>query len=182
MVFEGTQPLSPATLSGLKDRVISVFSFSKKYAMTGWRVGYITAPRELMTQLLKVHDVAAICAPTPSQFAALAALTGPQDIVGQMRDVLARRRDLCCRRLDRLGEAFSYVKPKGAFYLMAKYRFTDAPSRHVALRILNEARVITIPGGSFGPAGEGHLRLSFGGPDEEINEAFDRIERWLKAY
>lgn len=176
--FEGPPPLSPAALSGLKDRVISVFSFSKKYAMTGWRVGYMTAPRELMTQLLKVHDVAAICAPTPSQFAALAALTGPQDIVDQMRDVLARRRDLCCRRLDALDGAFSYVKPKGAFYLMARYRFTDAPSRHVALHLLNEARVITIPEGSFGPAGEGHLRISFGGPDDEINKAFDRIERW----
>jgi aminotransferase len=177
-------PLSPAALPGLGDHVISVFSFSKKYAMTGWRVGYITAPHELMAQMMKVHDVAAICAPTPSQLAALAALEGPQDEVHRMQEELAKRRDLCCRRLDGLKNAFSYVKPRGAFYLMARYRFTDTPSRDVAIRILNEARVITVPGGSFGPGGEGHLRISFGATEEELNEAFDRIEKWVeeKAY
>lgn len=107
----------------------SVFSFSKKYAMTGWRVGYIHVPTE---------------------------------------------------RLDSLGQSFSYVKLQGAFYVMARYKFTDSPSRDVALRILDEAKVIAVPGGSFGPGGEGHLRLSFGGTEEEINEAFDRIEKWLR--
>jgi aminotransferase len=181
LVFDGPAPLSPAGLSGLHDHVVSVFSFSKKYAMTGWRVGYITAPGNLMTQLLKVHDVAAICAPTPSQMGALAALTGPQKVVDHMREALLKRRDLCCARLDALGGTFSYVRPGGAFYLMARYRFTDAPSREVALRILNEAKVITVPGGSFGEGGEGHLRLSFGGDENELNEAFDRIEKWVIA-
>lgn len=180
LVYDGPSPLSPASLPGLSEHVVSVFSFSKKYAMTGWRVGYIHAPRELMGQFMKVHDVAAICAPTPSQLGALAALNGPQESVESMLEALASRRELCCKRLDALGEAFSYVKPRGAFYVMAKYRFTDAPSREVALRILNEAKVITVPGGSFGPGGEGHLRLSFGGTQEVINEAFDRIEDWLR--
>ena len=131
--------------------------------------------------IMKVHDVAAICAPTPSQYAALTALNGPQRAVDEMREALLKRRDLCCERLDNLGDLFSYVKPRGAFYLMAKYLFTDASSRDVAIRILNEAKVITVPGGSFGPGGEGHLRLSFGGTEEDITEAFDRIERWLAS-
>lgn len=92
---------------------------------------------------------------------------------------LNRRRELCCRRLDRLAGAFGYVKPRGAFYCLARYRFADAPSRDVAVEILEQARVITVPGGSFGPQGEGHLRLSFGGDEAELTEAFDRIEGWL---
>ena len=180
LVYDGKPPLSPASLPGMGDRVISVFSLSKKYALTGWRVGWVTACRELMSQIVKVHDCAAICAPTPAQYAALAALTGPQDCVTEMQRALTNRRSLCCERLDALSGDFDYVKPGGAFYVMARYRFTDAPSKEVAVRILNEARVITVPGGSFGPGGEGHLRLSFGGDETELTEAFDRIERWLR--
>ena len=81
--------------------------------------------------------------------------------------------------LSQLPDFFSYVAPKGAFYVMARYLFSDEPSQDVASRLLQGARVITIPGGSFGLGGERHLRLSFGGEEAEINEAFDRIERWL---
>ena len=179
LTYESPVPMSPASLPGMSEHVISVFSFSKKYAMTGWRVGYVTAPRSVMAGMMKVHDVAAICAPAPSQYAALAALTGPTDPIRQMRDALDARRTLCCRRLDTLADAFDYVAPRGAFYIMARYRFTDTPSRKTAVRLLNEARVITIPGGAFGPGGEGHLRLSYGGTEEEIGTAFDRIDAWL---
>ena len=179
LVYDGKAPLSPAALEGMRDRVISVFSFSKKYAMTGWRVGFVGASADMMSELMKVHDSAAICAPTVSQIAALAALTGPQEVVSEMRRDLAKRRELICRRLDNLDGAFSYIKPQGAYYLMARYNFTGKPSRELALRLINEARVITVPGGAFGPAGEGHLRLSFGGDEAEINEAFVRIEHWL---
>lgn len=179
LVYDGKAPLSPAALEGMRDRVISVFSFSKKYAMTGWRVGFVGASADMMSELMKVHDSAAICAPTVSQIAALAALTGPQEVVSEMRRDLAKRRELICRRLDNLVGAFSYIKPQGAYYLMARYNFTGKPSRELALRLVNEAKVITVSGGAFGPGGEGHLRLSFGGDEAEINEAFDRIERWL---
>ena len=179
LTYESPVPMSPASLPGMSEHVISVFSFSKKYAMTGWRVGYVTAPRLVMAGMMKVHDVAAICAPAPSQYAALAAPTGPTDPIRQMRDALDARRTLCCRRLDAQADAFDYVAPRGAFYIMARYRFTDTPSRETAVRLLNEARVITIPGGAFGPGGEGHLRLSYGGTEEEIDKAFDRIDAWL---
>jgi aminotransferase len=166
-------------LKKLREHVISVFSLSKKYALTGWRIGWVAADYRWMEQIMKVHDATTICAPTPSQFAALAALEGNQECVAAMRDALVRRRTLCCSRLDRLSDYFAYIPPKGAFYIMARYLFTDAPSKEVATRLLQEAKVITIPGGSFGPGGEGHLRLSFGGEPDEINEAFDRIEQWL---
>jgi len=180
LVYDGGMPLSPASLPEYRDYVISISSFSKKYALTGWRVGWATANAPLMHQIMKVHDCTAICAPTPSQYAALAGLNGPDDSVEYMRKALAARRDLCCRRLDNLNAAFDYVRPRGAFYIMARYLFTDAPSREVAIDILNEAHVITVPGESFGPGGDGHLRLSYGSSEDEINESFDRIETWLK--
>ena len=128
---------------------------------------------------MKVHDATAICSPTPSQFAGLAALNGDQNCVEEMRNELVERRELCCTRLDKLNRYFSYVPPKGAFYVMAKYLFSDDSSQEVATRLLEEARVITIPGDSFGEGGEGHLRISFGGELQVIDEAFDRIEQWL---
>ena len=135
----------------------------------------------MMAQLMKVHDSAVICAPTPSQLGALAALTGPQDVVIEMRRALAKRREVICRRLDRLSGALSYIKPEGAYYLMARYHFTEEPAWDLAVRLINEAKVITVPGDSFGPGGQGHLRLSFGADTAELNEAFDRLEDWLKS-
>lgn len=180
MTYGRRAPLSPASLPELGEHVISVFSFSKKYALTGWRVGWMTACERLMSQIMKVHDASAICAPTPSQYAALAALSGPQDCVEEMCRALSERKDLCCSRLDRLAGKFDYVAPRGAFYVMARYLFTNRSSKDVAVQMLNQARVITVPGGSFGPHGEGHLRISFGGQEDELNEAFDRIENWLE--
>ncbi len=180
LVYDRPAPLSPLSIPEARDHVIGVNSFSKKYALTGWRVGWVAASRVWMDSILKAHDAAAICAPTPSQYAALAALGGPKEPIAEMRDALKRRRDICCERLDGLKDYFDYVRPQGAFYVMARYLFTDEPSRDVAIRILREAKVITVPGGAFGPGGEGRLRLSFGGEEQELNEAFDRLERWLK--
>ena len=179
MVYDGDTPVNPLSLDRFRNHVISISSLSKKYALTGWRVGWVLAATRWMEQIMKVHDAATICSPTPSQIAALAALEGDQQCIRDMCAELTRRRALCCRRLDQLGDHFSYVPPKGAFYVMARYHFTDDKSDEVALRLLEEARVITIPGGTFGKGGEGHLRLSFGGEEKVINEAFDRIERWL---
>ncbi|MCP3891990.1 MAG: pyridoxal phosphate-dependent aminotransferase [Desulfobulbaceae bacterium] len=179
IVYEGEMPFSPLSMEEFRNNVISIYSLSKKYALTGWRVGWVTAAKGWMQQIMKVHDATAICAPTPSQFAALAALNGEQNCVAEMREKLIERKELCCARLDKLHKYFSYVTPKGAFYVMAKYLFSDDDSQEIAIRLLNEAKVITIPGGAFGAGGEGHLRISFGGELETINEAFDRIEQWL---
>ncbi len=178
MVYDGSMPVNPLSIDVFRDNVIAVASLSKKYALTGWRVGWVAAAGKWMEQIMKVHDATAICAPTPSQFAALAALDGDQRCVAAMREELVKRRTLCCKRLDGLHKYFSYVPPKGAFYVMARYLFPATSSQEVATRLLQEAKVITIPGGAFGRGGEGHLRLSYGGETAEINEAFDRIEQW----
>lgn len=181
LVYGGKSPLSPASLPEMKQQVVSIASFSKKYAMTGWRVGWVYGPARYMDGIMKVHDAAVIAAPTVSQYAALAALEGPQGVVEDIRLALNRRRELCCARLNAMPDAFSYVKPKGAFYIMARYHFTNAPSHDVAVRLIHEAGVITIPGGSYGPGGEQHLRLSFGAEESDLHEAFDRIESWVKG-
>lgn len=169
---------SLASLPQLRERLIGVFSFSKRYALTGWRVGFVYAPRMVMDQILKIHDCTAICAPTVSQHAALAALLGPQDLFAEFRDRLNARRELICSLLDEMPESFSYVRPKGAFYVMPRYNFTNENSARVAERLIREARVITIPGDSFGPGGERRLRMSFGGSEEEIKEAFARLRKF----
>jgi len=181
LTYDGRSHFSMMSLPEMRDRIIATFSFSKKYAMTGWRVGYVFASEGLLDQMMKVHDALAICAPTIAQYAALAALQGPQDGVAEIRQALQQRRDLTCRRLDALTPWFSYVKPRGAYYLMARYQLPEVDSVTFALRLLNEARVVTIPGGAFGPTGEHHIRLSFGGTEDEINEAFDRVDGWLAS-
>lgn len=169
---------SLAALPELRERLVAVGSFSKRFALTGWRVGHAFAPRPIMDQMLKVHDCTAICAPMPGQIAALAALTGPQDVFDDFARTLARRRDLACRRLDALAGRLDYVRPSGAFYIMARYR-EDVPPMDMAVRLIREARVITIPGDAFGPGGEQSLRLSFGADEAELSEAFDRLEAFF---
>jgi len=181
LVYDSQPHFSLTLIPELKERLIATFSFSKKYAMTGWRVGYVYSSAALLDHIMKIHDAAAICAPSLSQHAALAALRGPQDCVSDICAALAARRDLACQRLDRMADFFDYVKPQGAYYLMARYKVPGVDSMEVALRMLREARVVSIPGGAFGPGGENHIRLSFGGTEAEINEAFDRIERWLTS-
>lgn len=181
MVYSGDKPVTPLRYDEFRHNVIAVSSLSKKFALTGWRVGWVTAAKKWMEQIMKVHDATAICSPTPSQIAALAAMEGDHACVDDMRRALAERRAICCQRLDRLGAYFSYVPPEGAFYVMAKYLFSDDDSHRVAVRLLEEAKVITIPGGAFGQGGNGHLRISFGGEPHVLHEAFDRIERWLKT-
>ncbi len=180
LVYDGLPRSSPMSLPQYRDRVVLISSLSKKYALTGWRLGWVTAAKPLMQEIMKVHDATAICAPTPSQHAALAALDGNEQWLAATRAELEKRRELCCQRLEALREFFSFVPPKGAFYVLARYLFSSADAQTVANEILHGARVITIPTSGFGAGGEGHLRLSFGGEEAEINEAFDRMERWLK--
>ncbi|CAN5238447.1 pyridoxal phosphate-dependent aminotransferase [soil metagenome] len=187
LVYDNEPYFSLLSIPELKDRVIAACSFSKRYCMTGWRVGYMYASERIIKQVLKVHDAFAICAPTISQFAAAAALSGTNgkdgpgdESVRQLIEIMTRRRDLVCSRLDNLSDVFSYAKPRGGYYVFPRYRAEEnSGSMDFALRILNEAKVITVPGNAFGPTGEGHIRMSFGAEESELTEAFDRIDRWL---
>ncbi|MBN2266696.1 MAG: aminotransferase class I/II-fold pyridoxal phosphate-dependent enzyme, partial [Candidatus Aminicenantes bacterium] len=160
--FDGNRHFSIASVPGMERNAISCFTFTKTYAMTGWRIGYVHADADWIPQINKAHIPLAICVPVVSQYAALAALTGPQDCIAKFRAEYLAARDLMCERLDSLSSVFEYRKPGGA-YLMFPRILTDEGRNSKAFceRLLREARVSTTPGGDFGPTGERHLRLSF---------------------
>lgn len=180
LLYDGVRHVSLASLPDVRDRVILCCSFSKKYALTGYRVGYVFADSGIMDHMLKVHDALTICAPAISQKAAIAALAGPQDVSAGFVNSLAQNRELMCAELDRLGNLFEYQKPQGAYYIFAKYKIPAIDSLELALRILNEARVVTVPGIAFGPTGEGYLRFSFACSQETIKEGFARLGQWAE--
>jgi len=170
-----------AAAPGLADTVVYLYTFSKAHAMSGWRMGYAILPRALKQQVLKVHDATLICAPRPSQAAAIAALAGEQTHVREFEAVLAKRRELICRRLDRLPHLFSYVRPQGAYYVFPRILVQHGDSTAFAMRLLDEARVSVTPGGAFGPHGEHHLRMAFCVDEATLETAFDRIEGLFPA-
>lgn len=181
LTYGGVTHACPASFPDVRDRVIVCGSFSKKYALTGYRVGYAFAESGILDHMLKVHDALTICAPAISQEAAIAALEGPQDSVEGLRKQMASNRELMQKKFDELGGAFSYQSPRGAYYILAQYHvLSETNSFDLALRILKEAHVITIPGEAFGPGGEGHLRFSFACTPEEIEEGFERLRTWLE--
>ena len=179
-VFDGNQHFSIASLPGMEERTISCFTFTKTYAMTGWRIGYVHANEEFVEQITKAHIPFAICAPTVSQYAALAALEGPQNCVAEFRDHYLAARNLMCERLDMMPSIFSYQKPGGSYLMFPRILVEEGrDSISFCKRLLREARVSTTPGVAFGPTGEAHLRMSFCVPEQTINTAFDRLETYF---
>ncbi|MBI1377337.1 MAG: aminotransferase class I/II-fold pyridoxal phosphate-dependent enzyme [Frankiales bacterium] len=171
LVF-GAPATSIASLGG-HDRVISVFTFSKTYAMTGWRVGYVVGPASLIRQVGLHQEPVVSCASTISQNAALAALQGPQDCVSTMVSAYDRRRRLASDILATGGVPF--VDPRGAFFLMIDVRASGLDSWEYALRALRELGVGTVPGAAFGLRGEGFLRVTLAASDEAIEDGLTRL-------
>jgi aminotransferase len=178
--FDGHEHFSIASIPELRKHAVSCYTFTKTYAMTGWRVGYLHAHEELIQQITKAHIPFAICAPVVSQYAALAALQGAQDCVAGFRDHYRTARDLMCRRLDTMKSVFAYHKPHGSYLMFPRILLDEGrDSATFCKRLLKEAKVSTTPGVAFGPTGEGHLRISFCVTEEEINKAFDRMEAFF---
>ena len=166
-------------LPGMRERTVLIGGFSKSYAMTGWRIGYVAAPAGLMTGIAKVHQYGIMCAPTSAQFAAVEALRIGEPFVQAMHDEYDRRRRLMTDRLNRMG--LLCFEPKGAFYCFPNV--TDATGldeETFAQRLLAEERVAVVPGAAFGPSGAGHVRACYATAYEEIVEAMDRMERFVK--
>jgi aminotransferase len=180
-VFDDHRHFSIASIPELKKNVISCFTFTKTYAMTGWRIGYLHADEEIIPQINKAHIPFAICAAVVSQYAALGALQGSQDCVAEFRKHYLATRNLMCKRLDKLNSVFSYHKPGGSYLMFPRILLQEGQdSTAFCKRLLKEARVSTTPGAAFGPTGQSHLRLSFCVSEEEINKAFDRMEPYFK--
>jgi aminotransferase len=168
-----------SSLPGMRERTILIGGFSKAYAMTGWRIGYVAAPAGLMTGIAKVHQYGIMCAPTSAQFAAIEALRIGEPFVQAMHDEYDRRRRLMTDRLNRMG--LLCFEPKGAFYCFPNV--TDATGldeETFAQRLLAEERVAVVPGAAFGPSGAGHVRACYATAYEEIVEAMDRMEAFVR--
>ena len=165
-----------ASVPALAGHVAYLFTFSKTYAMSGWRLGYMVVSEALKREVLKVHDATIICTPRISQVAGLAALTCEQGHLRDFEEILGRRRKLICERLDAVPHVFDYVKPEGAYYVFPRILVDHADSDDFAIRLLQEAKVVVTPGIAFGPSGEHHVRMAYCVSEETIETAFDRIE------
>jgi aspartate/methionine/tyrosine aminotransferase len=172
---------NPASVAELADNIGYCFTFSKAYAMSGWRLGYMIVSDELKQQVLKVHDATLICAPRVSQAAGLAALTGDREFITTFSRTLDARRSLICERLDCLPHLFHYVRPEGAYYVFPRILVDHENAHAFSIDLLERAGVCVTPGSAFGPTGEHHVRMAFCGPESDINKAFDRIEKHYPA-
>ncbi|MFC2088927.1 pyridoxal phosphate-dependent aminotransferase [Calditrichota bacterium] len=180
-VFDENKHFSIASIPEMNKNVISTYTFTKTYAMTGWRIGYLHADEEIIPQITKVHIPLSICAPVVSQYAALAALNGLQDCVIEFRRHYLSARNLMCERLDCINHVFEYHKPEGSYLMFPKIIVEEGrDSTSFCKRLLREAKVSATPGIAFGPKGQNHLRLSFCVPEEMINKAFDRMEMYFE--
>jgi aminotransferase len=164
----------------MEDYVVTNFSFSKSYAMAGWRVGYAVGPQQLIESMSKDHMYTSISAPAISQRAALAAVNGLQKCVEDMAKEYKRRRDFMLKRLDEISCLEVKVKPEGAFYVFPRiHSLGRMDSEKFSMWLLKEAKVVTIPGSEFGQMGEGFMRLSYATDMKLIAEAMDRLEKLL---
>lgn len=175
VVFEGRH-YSTAALAA-DERVVSAFSFSKSYAMTGWRIGYAVAPARVAPLIAKAQEPIISCASAISQKAAEAALTGPQDCIVEMREAYRRRRDAALALLD--GADVGYVRPAGAFYLMVDVSSWPDETAF-AEHLLRKRQVAVVPGTAFGSGGRGMVRVSLAAADEQIADGLERLCETLR--
>ncbi|HJX61435.1 MAG TPA: aminotransferase class I/II-fold pyridoxal phosphate-dependent enzyme, partial [Dehalococcoidia bacterium] len=176
MVY-GHQHTCFASLPGMKERTILLGGWSKTYAMTGWRVGWACAPAEILEAMMKVHQYVIMCAPTPSQYAALEALRSGEDDAQAMMREYDRRRRLIVDGFNRLG--LTCFEPKGAFYAFPSVRSTGLSDEDFTERLLREEKVVVVPGSAFGACGAGHVRACYATPYEQIEQALERIARFV---
>lgn len=167
-----------AAFPGMKDRTVLINGFSKSYAMTGWRLGYAAAPRLILEQMLKIHQFAIMCAPTTSQYAAVAALRDGDKDVAVMRESYDQRRRYLMHAFQEM--ELECFEPNGAFYAFPCIKRFGMTSDEFATRLLMEEKVAVVPGTAFGDCGEGYLRISYAYSLKSLKEALSRMERFIK--
>ena len=171
--------VSIASLPGMKERTILINGFSKAYAMTGWRLGYACGPKEIISQMLKIHQYAIMCAPTTSQYAAVEALrNGDEDVAG-MRASYNQRRRYLMHAFEEMGlECF---EPYGAFYVFPCIKEFGMTSEEFATRFLEKEKVAVVPGTAFGDCGEGYLRISYAYSLENLKTAMEKLKHFVES-
>ena len=174
----GRKHFSIIELEGMAERTIYVNGFSKAYAMTGWRLGYVAAPEPIITQIAKIHQYGIMCSPYISQNAAIEALNSCDGEIIKMTDEYNVRRRYLVGEFNRLG--LTCFNPEGAFYVFPCIKSTGLTSEEFCERLLYEEKVATVPGTAFGESGEGHIRISYAYSMKHLMEAMHRIEKFLK--
>ncbi len=169
--------VSIAAIPGMQERTILINGLSKSHAMTGWRLGYACGPKEIIAQMLKIHQYAIMCAPTTSQYAAVEALKNGDEDVKQMREAYNQRRRYLLYAFRQIGlECF---EPYGAFYVFPCIKEFGMTSEEFAERFLKEEKVAVVPGTAFGDSGEGFLRISYAYSLENLKVAIGRLEKFI---
>ncbi|MGC9435658.1 MAG: aminotransferase class I/II-fold pyridoxal phosphate-dependent enzyme [Methanomicrobiales archaeon] len=176
LTYDGRH-VAPATIDGLRDRTITLNGFSKAYAMTGWRVGYLCAPQEICDAALKIHQYVMLCAPVMGQVAARLALRHGEEAKNEMVREFLLRRNLFVSGLNRIG--LSCHMPRGAFYAFPEIGRSGLSDEEFAEALLLEEKVAVVPGSAFGPSGRGHVRCSYAASRENLREALSRMESFL---
>jgi len=179
LVYE-TEHVSIAAMPGMRERTVLLDGFSKAYAMTGWRIGYVAAPKVILEAMLKVHQYAIMCAGTAPQEAALEALRHGEEDVQLMHDDYARRRRMFVDGLNRIG--LPTCEPRGAFYAFPCISSTGMSDEEFAEKLLFEEQVAVVPGSSFGACGVGYVRCAYCTAYDKLEESLVRIERFLKKH
>ncbi len=176
----GVEHVCFPALPGMRERTILLGGFSKDYAMTGWRVGYACAPAGLLRGLLRIHQYSIMSAPTTAQEAALVAITQGEEHVARMRDEYDRRRKLIVPGLNQLG--MPTFEPKGAFYAFPSIAAAGMDGETFSELLLKEEKVAVVPGSAFGAGGEGFVRCSYATAYEQIEEALERMARFIQRH
>ena len=170
--------VSIASLEGMKERTILINGFSKSYAMTGWRLGYACAPKEIIQQMTKIHQFAIMCAPTTSQYAAVEALKNGDEDVAMMRQAYNQRRRFLLNAFKEMN--VPCFEPYGAFYVFPCIKEFGMTSEEFATRLLQEEKVAAVPGTAFGESGEGHLRISYAYSLDNLKKAMERMKHFVE--
>lgn len=174
----GREHVTVASIPGMKERTILINGFSKAFAMTGWRLGYACGPRNIMEQMIKIHQFAIMCAPTNSQYAGIDALKNSDDDVALMRETYDGRRRFLMNSFKELG--LDCFEPFGAFYVFPCIKEFNMTSEEFATRLLEEEKVAVVPGTAFGDCGEGFLRISYAYSLEDLKLAMGHIKNFIE--
>lgn len=169
--------VSIASIPGMRERTVVINGFSKSYAMTGWRLGYAAGPKEIISQMVKVHQFVIMSAPTTSQYAAVEALRNGDADVARMRDSYNERRRFLVKELREMG--LPCFEPMGAFYVFPNIRRFGMTSEEFATKLLENQRVAVVPGSAFGECGEGFLRISYAYSIEDLKKALGKIQKFI---
>lgn len=178
ILFDGAAFVSILEFPGMKEHAVVVNSCSKRYSMTGWRLGYLAGPAELIVNLPKLQENIAACAPLPSQYAAIAALSGNDDAPNMMRDGYEKRRNVLVEGINKI-DRLSCRYPKGTFYAMVNIRKTGMASERFACELLKAVQVAVVPGIAYGEACEGYIRIAYTMDEARITEGVARIKKFV---